>query len=159
MEKKDDKIMKIIYSCYGGAHSSIVASAIHLGYLPTNRIPTKEEILNVPYYDQSPKESRGVPIYIGTDEKLREIYALGMGPYRNEYTKIAYNFSFQIGKDKKKDIQIINVVPLLSFSTKVGGFLSRRLGFIKMGRPITVRGIQKRYDFFIHLVKDVKERC
>lgn len=150
--------MKIIYSCYGGAHSSIVASAIHLGYLPFDRIPTKEEILSIPYYDQSPKELRGKPIYIGRDKELREIYALGMGPHRNEYTKIAYNFIFQFEKAEKKDIQIINVIPLLSFSTKIGGFLSRRLGLIRLGRPITVNGIQKRYEFFVDLVKDVKKR-
>ena len=65
--------MKIIYSCYGGAHSSVVASAIHLGYLPMNRIPTEDEILSIPYYDQSPKELRGTPIYIGTDANLRKI--------------------------------------------------------------------------------------
>lgn len=152
-------MMKIIYTCYGGAHSSIVASAIHMGYLPVDRIPTKEEILNIPYYDQSPKEFRGTPIYIGTDEKLRKIYALGMGSYRKEYTEVAYNFAFQLSTDVKKNIQIINVVPLLSFSVKIGGFLSRRVGLIKLGRPLTVAGIQKRYNLFIELVEDVKKRC
>lgn len=151
--------MKIIYSCYGGAHSSIVASAIHMGYLPMDRTPTKEEILNTPYYDQSPKEFRGTPIYMGIDENLRKIYAIGMGPYRTEYTKIAYNFAFQLANDHKENIQIINVVPLLSFSTKLGGFMSRRVGLVKLGRPLTVKGIQKKYDFFVELVEDVKNRC
>lgn len=151
--------MKIIYSCYGGAHSSIVASAIHVGYLPIDRVPTGEEILNIPYYDQSPKESRGIPIYMGTDTELRKIYALGMGPYRSEYTKIAYNFAFQLVGENKEDIRIINVVPLLSFSVKLGGFISRRVGLIKLGRPLTISGIRKRYDLFIRLVKDVKKRC
>ncbi len=151
--------MKIIYSCYGGAHSSIVASAIHMGYLPMGRVPTKEEILNTPYYDQYSKEFRGTLIYMGTDEKLRKIYALGMGPYRTEYTKIAYNFAFQLANKNKNDIQIINVVPLLSFSAKLGGFMSKSLRLVKLGRPLTISGIQKRYDFFIKLVRDVKERC
>lgn len=151
--------MKIIYTCYGGAHSSIVASAIHMGYLPKDRTPTKEEILSIPYYDQSPKESRGTPIYIGTDEKLRKIYVVGMGPYRTEYTEIAYNFSFQLNNDVKKNIQIINVTPLLRFSVKLGGFLSRRAGLIKIGRPLTVIGILKNYDLFVDLVNDVKKRC
>ena len=151
--------MKIIYSCYGGAHSSIIASAIHVGYLPVDRVPTGEEILNTPYYDQSPSESRGKPIYMGTDEKMKEIYALAMGPYRTEYTKIVYNFVFQLVGKTKEDIQIINVVPLLGFLTKLGGFTSRRAGLVKIGRPLTVSGIQKRYDLFIKLVEDVKKRC
>lgn len=151
--------MKIIYSCYGGAHSSIIASAIHVGYLPVDRVPTGKEILNTPYYDQSPSEFRGKPIYMGTDEKLREIYALGMGPYRTEYTKIAYNFVLQLAGKNKGDIQIINVVPLLGFLTKFGGFMSRRAGLVKLGRPLTVSGIQKRYDLFLKLVEDVRRRC
>ena len=151
--------MKIIYTCYGAAHSSIVASAIHMGYLPIDRHPTKEEILSIPYYDQSPKESRGTPIYIGTDENLRKVYVVGMGPYRREYTEILYNYAFQINKDEKKNIQIINVTPLLRFSVKLGGFLSRRVGLIKLGRPMTVVGILKNYDLFVDLVNDVKKRC
>ncbi|MFW5648459.1 MAG: DUF3189 family protein [Candidatus Alkaliphilus sp. MAG34] len=151
--------MKIIYSCYGGAHSSIVASAIHIGYLPADRVPTRKEILNAPYYDQSPRGVRGTPIYMGTDEKLRAVYALGMGPYRAEYTKIAYNFAFQLADKNKKDIYIVNVVPLLSPQVKLGGFMSRGMGIIKLGRFLTVSGIQKRYNLFIKLVEDVKRRC
>ena len=151
--------MKIIYSCYGGAHSSVVAAAIHIGYLPTNRIPTKKEILSIPYYDQSPKEFRGTPIYIGKDDKLREVYAVGMGPYRTEYTEIAYNFAFQLNNEVKKNIRIVNVVPLLSFTVRLGGFLSRRIGLIQLGRPLTAMGIQKKYHLFIQLVNNVKRTC
>jgi hypothetical protein len=35
--------MVIIYNCYGGTHSSILASAIHLKKLPIDRIPSKQE--------------------------------------------------------------------------------------------------------------------
>jgi hypothetical protein len=31
--------MKIIYHCYGGTHSSVIAAAIHLGLLPEDRVP------------------------------------------------------------------------------------------------------------------------
>ena len=100
----------------------------------------------------------GTFIYMGTDEKLRKIYALGMGPYRTEYTKVAYNFVFKLVNRDKKDIQIINVAPLLSFSIKFGGFISRCIGLTKLGRLLTILGIQKRYIFFIRLVEDVKGR-
>jgi len=150
--------MKIIYSCYGGAHSSVVASAIHMGYLPMDRIPRDEEILSVPYYDQSPKEYIGTPLYVGTDEKLRDIYIVGMGPYRREYTEIAYNFTYSLCSSATGDIRIVNVIPLLNFTIRLGGFLSRRLGLIGMGRPLTVKGIQKNYPLFIDLVRDVKRR-
>ncbi len=151
--------MKIIYSCYGGAHSSVVAASIHMGYLPIDRIPTKKEILSIPYYDQSPKEFRGTPIYMGKDDQLREVYVVGMGPYRTEYTEIAYNFAFQINNEVKKNIRIVNVVPLLNFSVRLGGFLSRRIGLIQIGRPLTAMGIQKNYHLFLQLVNNVKRTC
>ena len=44
--------MKIIYSCYGGTHSSPIAAAIHLGRLPDDRIPSPEELMKTDYYDK-----------------------------------------------------------------------------------------------------------
>ncbi|MGB3963216.1 MAG: DUF3189 family protein, partial [Tepidanaerobacteraceae bacterium] len=35
--------MKIFYCCYGSAHSSVVAASIHLGLLPSDRVPTSRE--------------------------------------------------------------------------------------------------------------------
>jgi len=40
--------------------------------------------------------------------------------------------------------------------TKVGGFFSRRLGLVSIGRPLTIIGIQQKYESFIALVNDVK---
>ncbi|MFA6670924.1 MAG: DUF3189 family protein, partial [Bacillota bacterium] len=44
-------MMHIIYHCVGGAHSSAIASAVHLCMLPRNRVATDREILSIPYYD------------------------------------------------------------------------------------------------------------
>ncbi|MFY9217196.1 MAG: DUF3189 family protein, partial [Tepidanaerobacteraceae bacterium] len=49
----------------------------------------------------------------------------------------------------------LNSVNLL---TKIGGFFSRRLGFVTVGRPLTILGIQLKYRDFVELVKAVKKR-
>ena len=73
IDKKDDGTVKIIYSCYGGAHSSIIASAIHMGYLPTDRIPSVEEILSTPITTNL-QVSLGVNLFIWAQMKNREKY-------------------------------------------------------------------------------------
>jgi len=149
--------MKIIYSCFGGAHSSIVTSGIHMGYLPMNSSATTEEILTTPFYDKAPNIEVGKPLYMGKDKKNYSIYAMGMGHARNYYTKMLYEFYNEITYNHKKDIIFINVTSLLNNYTRLGGFMSRRLNIVPLGRPLTVYGIKRNYNHFIELVQNVKE--
>lgn len=149
--------MKIIYSCFGGAHSSVVTAGIHMGYLPTNGLASKEEILTTPFYDKAANKEVGKPLYMGIDNKNHSIYIMGMGHARNYYTKMLYEFYNEITHNYKKDIIFINVTSLLNNYTRLGGFMSRRLNLVTLGRPLTVYGIQKNYPYFIELVQNVKE--
>ncbi|SNS23992.1 Protein of unknown function [Anaerovirgula multivorans] len=149
--------MKIVYSCFGGAHSSVVTAAIHMGYLPMNRLPSKEEILAVPNYDKAQNHEIGMPHHMGVDARNHMIYIMGMGHSRGYYTKMLYEFYNEIIPNKKKDIVIIDVTSLLNNRTRLGGFMSRRLNIVGIGRPLTVYGIQKNYRYFTELVRTVKE--
>ncbi|SDK41478.1 DUF3189 family protein [Natronincola ferrireducens] len=148
--------MNIIYSCFGGAHSSIVTAAIHMGYLPIDRLPSQREILGVPFYDKAQNEEIGIPLHMGVDEKNNVIYIMGLGHNRDYYTKMTYEFYNEIMPSSKKNLLIINVTSLLNNSTRLGGFMSRRLNLINIGRPLTVHGILKNYNYFTKLVKEVK---
>ncbi|HDR8232998.1 MULTISPECIES: DUF3189 family protein, partial [Bacillus cereus group] len=44
--------MIFIYTDFGGTHSTALAAAYHLNKLPTDRKLTKEEILNVDYFNK-----------------------------------------------------------------------------------------------------------
>ena len=44
--------MIIIYRCYGGTHSSVMAASIHLELLPGDRKPAGKELLALPYFDR-----------------------------------------------------------------------------------------------------------
>ena len=57
--------MKIIYNCYGGAHSSVTAAAIHLQMLPETRKPSAAELLNLPYYDAQVGKDHGRIRFLG----------------------------------------------------------------------------------------------
>ncbi len=149
--------MKIIYCCFGGAHSSVVTASIHLGYLPIDRIPTKEEILMLPFYDSAKNSEIGTPRYMGVDIKGNRVYFLGLGHARNYYMELLHEFYKECNIGLENDIIVTDVTILLNFFTRLGGFMSRKLNMVSIGRPLTVYGILKKYPSFVELVKNVKK--
>lgn len=90
--------MKIIYNCYGGAHSSVTAAAIHLGWLPETRLPTARELLNLPYYDAQKGKDHGKIRFLGLDCLGNEIYIVGKKNLGSYYEKIMRSFILLSGK-------------------------------------------------------------
>ena len=70
--------MKVIYHCYGRAHSSVVASHLHLGTLPLDGPVLKEQILAIPEFDRAEAADFGEPYFVGQDEAGNEVYILGL---------------------------------------------------------------------------------
>jgi len=149
--------MKIFYCCYGGAHTSVVAASIHLGYLPSERIPTTEEVLSIPNYDKNPNAKVGTPTFMGVDEFANEVFVMGMGHNRDYFAKLTYEYSSLLSNNCTSDMKIVNALSCINNYIRLGGFLSRRVNLVKIGRPITVFGIRKDYNYFVTLVKNVKK--
>jgi len=149
--------MKIFYYCYGSAHSSVVAASIHLGMLPADRLPSAEEFENLPHYDKTESYEIGTPFFMGLDEYGVEIYITGMTGERQMVIKAIYSF-LKNSEIDVNDLVMVDSLKNVNLKTKIGGFISRRLGFVAIGRPLTIKGIQEKYTEFVSLVEDVKER-
>ncbi len=149
--------MKIFYCCYGSAHSSVVAASIHLGLLPSNRVPTFREFIVLPHYDKTESFEIGTPFYMGKDEYNSEIFILGMGSERKLVKRAILSFLTHAGINTQ-DVMIIDTLKNVNLITKIGGFASRRLGLVTIGRPLTILGIQQRYRDFVKLVMQVKTK-
>ncbi|MGI1691139.1 DUF3189 family protein [Thermoanaerobacter uzonensis] len=147
--------MIIVYMCYGSAHSSVVAASIHIGLLPIDRVPTYEEIVSLPHYDKTSNDEIGTLFYMGKDEFGNHVYIVGARNGREIVTKAIYSFLSLYGISEK-DILVVDALPTIGLTTKIGGITSRRLGIIFLGRPITVYGILKKYNNFVKLVTDIK---
>ncbi|MCF6095870.1 DUF3189 family protein [Thermovorax subterraneus] len=148
--------MKIFYCCYGSAHSSVVAAAIHLGWLPEDRVPGFHEIENLPHYDKTDSLEIGTPFFMGKDEKGSEVYIIGMTGQRQLVKNAILSF-LKYNNIKTKYIFFVDTIPLVNLKTKIGGILSRRIGLVAVGRPLTVIGIQEKYFEFVKLVNEVKK--
>lgn len=147
-------VKKIIYHCYGGAHSSIVAAAIHLNQLKTDKKPTTDELMGLALFDRQSKEGHGQLHFFGFDEWGNHIHSVGC---RNVGTSVE-NVVTSVSKLLKlqDDLLFIDTLHCVSIKMRVGGYISRRLGWIDQGRPVVLKGTQDVFFQLVDLVKQVK---
>ncbi|GGE11230.1 hypothetical protein GCM10011571_10680 [Marinithermofilum abyssi] len=147
--------MNIIYQCYGSAHSSVIAAAIHLGKLPAHRIPSRQEILSLADFDQATNDTLGTLFYKGQDEFGNTVYTIGLGrdwkTGRRAIESIVYYLPISSGH-----VRLVHALNCITLLTKVGGALSRRYGWTAVGRPLAAWGIQQSYPRLLALVEGVK---
>ncbi len=148
--------MYIIYHCVGGTHSSAVASAVHLGFLPIDRIPEKEEILNIPYFDTLDKQDQGKIILRGIDDRKNKVFTLSR-QFSPQLVIPAIKDAFELGGGDRSKLIVVNTMPAVNTLMKIGGFTSRRLNFPAFGRPIVALGSVKAYPDIIKIVKSTKK--
>lgn len=149
--------MNIVYYCFAGAHASVVASAIHCGLLPTDRTPSADEFLNIPFYDRTLPTLIGRPYLMGCDERQNNVYFMGMWNQREKITS-TIQCLLNIAGWKESTYILQDAFPLINFSTKFGGLLSKRYSFTQLGRSMTIWGMQRQYPAFVKLVYNVKNR-
>ncbi len=146
---------KIIYHCYGGAHSSVVAAAIHLGQLRVDKVPASKELMALTLFDKQTKEGHGRLHFFGFDEYGDEVYSVGC---RN----VGYSVTKFLTKIKEilnagDEMIFIDTLHCVNLKMRIGGYISRRLGMVKIGRPIVLRGTREAYFELVKLVQQVKE--
>ncbi|GAB6933040.1 DUF3189 family protein [Calditerricola satsumensis] len=145
----------VVYYCYGSAHSSVVAAAIHLGVLPDNRVPTPTEILSLDDFDRTSTPFIGTLYCRGRDELGCRVYTLGVG---GEPALVVESFLSMVEAcgDSRSAFWLVDALPHLSPIAKVGGMLSRRFGMVGVGRRIAVWGVRHRYAHLVRFVHEVK---
>lgn len=149
--------MNVIYSCYGGAHSSVVAAAIHLGILPNEPIPTCRQLMSLDGFDRTDKADHGKVRHVGTDALGNEIYVLGRGPAAREVERGCAS-GYMLAGGKQKDLIFIDTLVCVNTFMRVGGFLSRRLKWIGVGRPLVLWGTRRAYRNLAQLVDQTYRR-
>lgn len=146
--------LKIIYHCYGGTHSSVTAAGIHLGRLPRDRVPKYKELLNQDLFDRQEGCNIGKMVFMGRDGLGNEIYVAG----RRSRPQLLYNvtggLSDLLGLDSGS-LMLVDVSSFVSSSMKAGGFMSRRMGLVRLGRPIVAWGTLRSYRDLVAVVEKV----
>lgn len=149
--------MKVVYSCYGGAHSSQVAAAIHLGRVPGHRPPTPEELLSLPRFDRVGADSHGIAEFMGTDEDGHDVYVLGRGP-ASKVVERAFMSGFLVAGGDNRQLLFVDALQTVNLPMRVGGYLSRRLGWVAVGRPLVVFGTRRAFPALVQLVEETRRK-
>ncbi|MDQ0337756.1 hypothetical protein J2S00_000526 [Caldalkalibacillus uzonensis] len=148
--------MNIIYHCYGSAHSSIIAAAIHLGRLPSDRVPSKEEILALPDFDLARNDSLGHIFFKGRDEMGHAVYTAGMGSHHETVKRLLVEM-IRLNGYNEESFKFVEALSTINNLAKLGGALSRRYGLVMIGRPLAAMGIRQSYQQLVELVHKTKE--
>lgn len=148
--------MILIYHDFGGTHTSCVCANIHTNNLPMDRIPEKEEIINLSTFDKITKADYGHLMYIGTDEIGTKVFTLCRKSSKKFVIPAIYDV-YKIFNSSMNGLFLTDTSPTVNNLMRIGGFSSRSLGLISFGRPIVVKGVQKNYLKLVDLVKTTKE--
>ena len=149
--------MKIIYHCYGGSHSSVMAAALHLGLLAKDRIPTKDELMAIPYFDKTTNADFGSIRFMGIDEYKNEIYVLGKKNMGDRYSNLLMGVAKILGAEEQ--LLVVNCMNRVNLAMKLGGFSSRKMGVVSLGRPVLVHGSRRAFLELVNLVEITRLRA
>lgn len=135
----------------------MITAAIYLGLLPADRVPAQAEILAVRHFDGLRNDELGRVLFLGTDEGGIDVYVIGSGPARDMVPRAVKSFLGLNGLDPGL-AEFVDCLALADVLTRVGGFLSRRLGLIWVGRNLAAYGIRRNYRRFVELAQSVRDR-
>lgn len=148
--------IKVVYDDYGGAHSTPVAAAIHLGILPADRVPPTQDILKLPMFDRAGPTNHGCLVFMGRDSEGNDVYILGRGPSGITVERAVASGVALTGGDIGA-LHFFDTLPCVNLWMRIGGFLSRALGWTGLGRPIVLYGTRKAYPQLVRFVTRVKD--
>ncbi|KEK23432.1 DUF3189 family protein [Bacillus gaemokensis] len=150
--------MIFIYTDFGGTHTTSLAAAYHLNKLPTDRKLTKEEILNVEYFNKLKTSDMGKIIFRGRDEGGNPVYTVGHGTSKLVVPAMK-NLSAILQQQYQNNEKIIfsNTSPTVPIPMTFGGLFSRRLHIDFIGVPLLVWGAKLCCDNIQRLVTYTKE--
>lgn len=146
--------MKVIYHCYGQAHSSVTAANIHLGHLPRHRLPTLTEIQHQPLFDRTEEHELGTPRLMGMDGWGNEVYVIGLAGGKKALERALIDF-LTISGVGRSEFLFVYALQHAGVPLRIGGYTSRRLGLVWPGRPLSAVGVWLKYRRFVSLVDGV----
>lgn len=147
--------MRIIYSCYGGAHSSPVAAAIHLRRIPRSQPPTNQQLMRLDLFDRTRREQHGILMHMGVDDWGNDVYVFGRGPSGSSMERALLS-GMRLAGASTHDVKFVDTLPAVNWWMRIGGLLSRALGLTAVGRPLVLFGTRLAFPRLVELVEEVE---
>lgn len=149
--------MIVVFYCYSGNHTSVTVANLYLGRLPRHRRATYLEILGQPHFDTSPASRMGCLVPMGTDPAGRPVYCLGLGAGKEAAVQALTDFLAAVGAGPDQ-VALLDSLHLANLPMRIGGFLSRRLRLVALGRPLVALGVWLQYPRFVAAAEAAQRR-
>jgi hypothetical protein len=119
-------------------------------------MPTYGQFRAIPFYDEMDEDQLGKWVFMGTDEFNNDIYICGVKGDKDLAINAVYSY-LNISGITADHIIMVDALITLHPLTSIGGYMSRHLRWVKLGRPLSIEGIMRTYGQFVELVDKVKE--
>jgi len=147
--------LKVIYHCFGGSHSSVLAANLHVGNISREHFPTYNELYQLPYFDRTTNEDFGIIKLVGFDEWGNQVYSLGqMHLGRRFHPTIE---SLLTITETRNYTVLMGTMPHVNILMMLGGNLSRKRSLPWLGRPLLYLGTRLAYKYLVKAVQEVKD--
>lgn len=128
---------RVLYSCYAGTHSSVLAASLHLGLLDCQR-----RVCDLPFFDRRVSAEIGVPALVGVDQHGSEVYAMGTGWLSARLEKPLCDL-IEVASPGARAC-VCSVRGFLDLTARVGGFVSRRCHMVWPGRELIAASLARK---------------
>lgn len=126
--------------------------------LPTDKELTKEDILNVDYFNKLTASDMGKLIFHGIDEDENPVYTIGRKSSKLVVPALqSLSLLFQDQYHLHEKIIFSNTSPTVPFAMSIGGFFSRGLKIDFIGVPFLVLGAKQCCHDILRLVEHTKQ--
>lgn len=147
-----------IYNDYGGTHTTSMAAAYHLNQLPQSEQElTKDQILNVNYFNKLTHKDFGKLIFHGVDVDGNPVYTIGRK--RQKLVVPALQEIILVLQERLQfDEKIIfsNTSPTVPPAMTLGGFFARGIHINFIGVPLLIAGAKQCCGRIFRLVEHTK---
>lgn len=134
-----------------------MAAWIHLGKLPDDRVPEPHMLLEIPRFDRVGSDEHGLAEYVGKDADGHEVYVFGRGA-AGVIAQRALLSGVRLGGGGAEEVLFVDTLVCVNLPMRIGGLLSRALGFVTLGRPLVLWGTRRAYRKLAILVEETKKR-
>ena len=146
----------VVYHCFGGAHTSVVSGALHLGWLPRRGVLEREALEALEPFDSL--ETRiGQIHHLGRDHRGVEVKAMGFGGGTEILWPLYAQLMDMIGWSAKEIIDC-HTLPAAGVMLRVGGFVSLHLGLTWPGRFLVIGGVRRAHAQLVDYVEGVERK-
>lgn len=148
---------RAVYHCFGATHSSLVAASLHAGKLPAQGRLSPQDICRVPGFDARTPADIGRAVYVGEGGGGQPVFAIGLGPARRALA-MALAGTLRYSPPGGPQVVLADALSCVSPLVKLGGYLSRRLHLVTVGRYLAARGISHSTGGLRRTVEGVRDQ-